>query len=86
MTAIFVFVSKILIFFFLIKLVFYVVKTREKEKSASKIDEKKKKEETNEDIAAREGLPELSWGQIMKMNSPEWPFIVVGAILVRVFL
>ncbi len=48
------------------------------EKSMSK-DGKKKIEETDEEIAKREGLPEVSWWMIMKMNGPEWPYIVTGA-------
>ena len=49
------------------------------EKSTSKDGKKKKTEETDEEIAKREGLPEVSWVSILKMNGPEWPYMVTGA-------
>ncbi|CBY12477.1 unnamed protein product [Oikopleura dioica] len=55
------------------------MKVSKSEEKSSSEDSKKKIDETDEEIAKREGLPEVSWGAIMKMNSPEWPYIVTGA-------
>ncbi|CBY32035.1 unnamed protein product [Oikopleura dioica] len=37
-------------------------------------------DESDEEIAKREGLPEVSFGQILGMNSPEWFYIFVGSL------
>ncbi|CBY10476.1 unnamed protein product [Oikopleura dioica] len=55
------------------------MKVSAREEKSTSADGKKKIDETDEEIAKREGLPEVSWSAIMKMNGPEWPYIVTGA-------
>ena len=51
-------------------------------KAGSKTELEAKKagdEDSDEEIAKREGLPEVSFGQILGLNSPEWFYIFVGS-------
>lgn len=48
-------------------------------KVLAKAGKRKGEEETDEEIAEREGLPEVSWGQIIKMNAPEWQCMLIGS-------